>query len=161
MPTAKPAFRFTGWHMTAILVAFFGVVVGVNFTMARLATSTFSGVVVKNSYDASQQYNKWLDEAAKEKALGWKVSVERLGDGRVSVRFDGKGEVPVPANARLSGEAWHILGQAADHDISFARGADGVFVSSAPLAGGRWHLRLKLEGEGADGQHVWRGQESL
>ncbi|HMP45265.1 MAG TPA: FixH family protein, partial [Sphingopyxis sp.] len=39
---------FTGWHMTAILVGFFGVVMAVNFTMARLAMSTFGGKVVEN-----------------------------------------------------------------------------------------------------------------
>ena len=32
--------RFTGWHMAAILVGFFALVVAVNVTMARFATST-------------------------------------------------------------------------------------------------------------------------
>ena len=85
---AKP-FRFTGKHMLAIMVVFFGVVIAVNILMARLATQTFSGVVVDNSYVASQHYNSWLDEAAKEKALGWKASVERRADGRLLVRFTG------------------------------------------------------------------------
>ena len=38
--------RFNGWHMTAILVAFFGVIVVVNFTMASYATRTFGGTVI-------------------------------------------------------------------------------------------------------------------
>ena len=41
--------RFTGYHMTAILLAFFGIVVAVNLVMATLATRTFGGVVVENS----------------------------------------------------------------------------------------------------------------
>jgi len=44
--TGKP---FTGRHMLAVLVGFFGVVIAVNFIMASYATSTFGGVVVENS----------------------------------------------------------------------------------------------------------------
>ena len=52
---------FTGWHMATILVSFFAIVVGVNLLMARFATSTFGGVVVENSYVASQQFNQPLN----------------------------------------------------------------------------------------------------
>ena len=48
---------FTGRHMTMVLVAFFGTIIVVNFTMARFASSTFGGVVVENSYVASQHFN--------------------------------------------------------------------------------------------------------
>jgi nitrogen fixation protein FixH len=154
---AKPAFRFTGWHMFAILAAFFGVVIVVNVYMARLASGTFSGVVVTNSYEASQHYNQWLDEAAREKALGWKVSVARLADGRVSVRIAGNGTTPVPAKGVLSGEAWHPLGRVADRAVSFIAQTDGSYRSFDPLPDGRWKLRMRLEGDG----HIWRGQESI
>ena len=62
--------KFTGWHMTGILVAFFGVVVSVNVFMAQAAISTFDGTVVDNSYVASQKFNGWLDKAEAQKALG-------------------------------------------------------------------------------------------
>jgi len=52
--------RFTGWHMTFILVSFFAVVIAVNLTMAHFASSTFGGLVVENSYVASQKYDGWL-----------------------------------------------------------------------------------------------------
>jgi len=154
-PFPKPAFRFTGWHMSAILAVFFGVVIAVNFTMARLASSSFSGVVVKNSYDASQHYNQWLDEAAREKALGWSAVVGRLPDGRISVLLRGAG---VPEGAALSGEAWHPLGLVADHDLRFVAQGRGAFVSAGPLVAGRWKLRLMLE---QGGKPVWHGQEKL
>jgi len=158
----RPAgFRFTGRHMAAILIIFFGVVIVVNVYMARLASSTFSGVVVENSYVASQNYNKWLDEAAKEKALGWSVKGTRLPDGRVSVRIIGSAAVPLPANAKLSGEAWHPLGQYADRTMTFRQAPDGAWVSFDPLPAGRWSLRLRLDGDGPDGHHVWHGQEAL
>jgi nitrogen fixation protein FixH len=56
--------------MAAIMVAFFAVVIAVNVYMARLASSTFTGVVVENSYVASQHFNRWLDEARAEERLG-------------------------------------------------------------------------------------------
>ncbi|MEO1102369.1 MAG: FixH family protein, partial [Pseudomonadota bacterium] len=45
--------RFTGWHMLAILVTFFGVVVTVNITMAVLAHTSWTGLLAKNGYRAS------------------------------------------------------------------------------------------------------------
>ena len=65
--------KFTGWHMTGILVAFFGVVVTVNIVMARAAIGTFGGTVVENSYVASQKFNGWLDQAKAQDKMGWTV----------------------------------------------------------------------------------------
>ena len=47
-------FRFTGFHMLACMIVFFGVIVAVNLTMATLASQSWTGLVVKNSYVASQ-----------------------------------------------------------------------------------------------------------
>ncbi|RWK14298.1 FixH family protein, partial [Mesorhizobium sp.] len=48
---------FTGRHMLAIILAFFGVVIAVNLTMATLANTSWTGLVVENTYVASQQFN--------------------------------------------------------------------------------------------------------
>ena len=69
--------EFTGRHFTAILLGWFGVVVTVNLFMASLATQGFGGVVVKNSYVASQKFNGWLDAAREQEALGWSAAVDR------------------------------------------------------------------------------------
>src|SRR5690606_39718035 len=71
-PERKP---FTGRHAAIILVAFFGVVIGVNMVMASFALSTFGGTVVDNSYVASQHYNEWLARAEAQDRLGWEESV--------------------------------------------------------------------------------------
>lgn len=150
---ARKPFRFTGWHMTAILVAFFGVVIAVNVGMARMAMHTFSGVVVENSYDASQQFDRWLDEAAKEQALGWHANVARQADGHVVVTLTGKGL----DQAVLTGEGWHPLGQLADRPLTFHRIAGGDYLSDQALPDGRWRLRLKVVANG----HLWRANERL
>ena len=143
---------FTGRHITAIMVAFFGVVIAVNLVMARYASSTFGGVVVENSYVASQHYNKWLKEAEKEQALGWSAQARRRGDGRVEVMLAG-----APAGATLAGDAWHPLGRMPDQQLTFAAQADGSFVANQPLPAGRWRLRL----EARAGDARWRTEQAL
>ncbi|KPL68637.1 hypothetical protein SZ64_11320 [Erythrobacter sp. SG61-1L] len=144
--------RFTGWHAAAILVAFFGTVGTVNVVMARFATSTFGGVVVENSYVASQEFNGWLDQAEQSKELGWKAEASRLADGRVAIALQG-----APQDAVLEAEARHPLGRLDDVQMSFARQADGTFVSAQPLPAGRWTLRLAAH----SGSASWRAEEEL
>lgn len=145
--------RFTGRHMAATMIAFFGVVIAVNVVMARYATSTFGGVVVENSYVASQEYNRWLDEAAAEKALGWKADVRRTPEGRVEVVLSG---VPQGAVA-LTGDARHPLGRLPDQGLAFAPDGKGGFVSQGALPAGRWRLRLEVRAAG----RKWRTEQDL
>ncbi|TIW70058.1 MAG: cytochrome oxidase, partial [Mesorhizobium sp.] len=42
--------EFTGRHMLFIILGFFGVVIGVNLTMATLASKSWTGLVVENTY---------------------------------------------------------------------------------------------------------------
>lgn len=130
---------FTGRHMAAIMIGFFAVVVAVNLGMARVAGSTFGGVVVENSYVASQNYNRWLAEAAAEKALGWQLVAERRADDRISVAVSG----PSGA-ARLTGVARHPLGTMPDRRLGFSPAGGGIFVSDEVLPEGRWIVRFDL-----------------
>jgi nitrogen fixation protein FixH len=139
--------KFTGWHMTAILVAFFGIVMAVNFYMARMAVGTFGGTVVDNSYVASQEYNSWLGAAARQDKLGWnvKVSLDASRHVHVDARSDGVAITQMTA----IGDALHPLGRADDIALSFAPTHDGALISTTALPAGRWNLRLSLR-RGAD-----------
>lgn len=143
---------FTGWHFTGIMIAFFGVVVGVNLIMAKAASATFGGVVVENSYVASQNFNEWLAEARTEKALGWSAKAERLTDGRVAVTVTG-----APDDAGLTAVARHPLGRAPDRALAFDRAADGRFVSRQILPAGRWRVRF----EAVAGSARWRTEQDV
>jgi nitrogen fixation protein FixH len=144
---------FTGRHFSVIIVAFFAVVIGVNLFMARAATSTFGGVVVENSYVASQQFNTWLDQAAKEKALGWTATPSRRRDDRIVVTLTG---APL-SGLDLSATARHPLGRQRDQRLTFQRQADGSFVSRDPLPAGRWRLRI----EAAARDSRWRSEQDV
>jgi nitrogen fixation protein FixH len=126
--------RFSGRHMTAILIVFFGVVIAVNLTMATFATRTFGGVVVENSYVASQKYNDWLAAAERQQKLAW--TIEPALDGQrhveVSLSIDG---------ADVSGFARHPLGREADVPLTFVT-VDGEARSLNALPPGRWNIHL-------------------
>lgn len=134
--------RFTGWHFAAIITAFFGVVIAVNVTMAVLAVRTFGGVVVENSYVASQEYNGWLKAAQRQRRLGWKItpSLDAARHVLVSVNV---------ASAQMDGFARHPLGGAADIPLKF----DRTFRSDRALPPGRWAVHLTVR-RGRDEAHV-------
>ena len=144
--SAKP---FTGYHMAAILVAFFAVVIVVNVIMARLAISTFGGEVVENSYVASQHFNTWLDEARAERALGWKATFTRPdAEGAVITVADASGQ-PL-TGAKVTAVAEHPLGLRADEHVAFAENSPGHYAARLPA--GRWRLRVAVASRG----HTWR-----
>ncbi len=72
--------RFTGYHVTAILVAFFAVVIAVNLTMARLATSTFGGVLGRRTVMSPARTTIAGSPTARPRiALGWDVATRVEG----------------------------------------------------------------------------------
>jgi len=134
--------KFTGWHMTAILVAFFGTVIAVNMVMATFAIRTFGGTVVDNSYVASQKFNFWLDAARAQAKLGWKEEVALAGDRHVIVAIGTKSG-PLP-DISVSGVARHPLGRETDIPLIFAPAGNGSFRSVRALPRGRWLVQLNL-----------------
>ena len=143
---------FTGRHMAAILIAGFGVVVVVNFAMARFAVSTFGGVVVENSYAASQKYNGWLANARAQQALGWSATVTRAAGDRPMVET-----AAVPAGAVIEATARHPLGREADRKLTFLPDGLQRQISREVLPPGRWTIRLQI----TTSEHEWRSEEDL
>ena len=90
--------EFTGKHMLAVILAFFGVILAVNLTLATLANTSWTGLVVENTYVASQQFNKKAEEGRAQAALGWtgKLTIA-WGEVRYSLT-DAAGK-PVPLHA--------------------------------------------------------------
>lgn len=133
--------QFTGWHMTAIIVGFFAVVIAVNILMATLAVRTFGGTVVDNSYVASQGYNSWLAEAKEQEELGWRADISRTASGHVHV----SAHLPQGTSAviRVTGAAIRPLGDTPERLLDF-RHDGGGFLSTRPLLDGRWLVRVTI-----------------
>ena len=143
--------EFTGRKMAAILVAGFGVVVAVNFTMAAIASGSFSGVVVENSYVASQKFNDWLDQAERQQALGWNAEASRSGD-RLALDLEN-----VPASARITAQVRRPLGQADPRELTFVQTGEARLLSSEALPAGRWIVRVSIE----RGDDRWVSEEQI
>src|ERR1700761_8729624 len=78
--------KLTGGMVLAMLIAFFGTVIGVNVTMMKLAISTLPGTDVDSAYSASLGYEKEIVAARDQNARGWQVDahIER-GEGGAAV----------------------------------------------------------------------------
>ncbi len=139
---------FTGWHMTAILVAFFAVVIAVNMLMATIAVRSFGGAVVENSYVASQKFNGWLAQARAQEKLGWRDRVTLDAARHVRMELNVRG-------AQMRAVAQHPLGRAPDIMLRLHEATPGLYVSDRALPGGRWQLRFDIRHGGGE-EHLLR-----
>ena len=150
--TAHKKRQFTGKHMLLTMVAGFGIVAAVNFYMASLAVGGFHGIVVENSYVASQKFNAWIEEAEAMEALGWSAQAARDESGHLVLTTEG-----VPAGASISAELRRPIGEREFASLTFAPLGDGHYRSLEALDDGRWTMRLAIK---ADGQS-WAKESSI
>lgn len=139
--------RLTGYHVTAILVGFFATVIAVNVYMARMATSTFGGVLAENGYVASQDYNKWIAESAAQDRLGWAIAT-RVEGGHLLLDINGVEGAAVDVIAE------HPLGQVDDQNIAMTAVSATLFRSLHPMPSGRWKLRVTLIHNGKQARYL-------
>ncbi len=133
--------HFTGRHLLAIMLVFFGTVIAANVTMASYALGTFGGVVVDNSYVASQRYNSWLKAAASQKELGWHAAASIDTSGRLHIApTDAAGQ---PLAARIIVVARHPLGRVPDRRIALRQAGNDQIADQA-LPSGRWLLHIEV-----------------
>lgn len=142
---------FTGWHMAGLLLLFFGVIISVNLTMAWFATSTWSGLVVKNSYVASQEFNSKVEQVKAQEALGWKGRLE-ASDGMLRWTFVDTEDNPVPANS-VTIRFRRPVTETADATVTLSRAVDGTWQQRFPLADGIWIAVIDVQTDQAD---LWR-----
>lgn len=152
-PSSNGPDRFTGRHMAAILVSFFGVVIAVNIYMAYCATATFGGTVVDNSYVASQEFNGWLRAARADRALGWTVRLARGTDGRLDLSVAGADGRAIDG-ARIDAVARHPLGRLPERTIPFRPLPEGGYASDRPLPAGRWIVHIGVTARGATARRI-------
>ena len=139
---------FTGWHMTGIIVAMFGLVIAVNFLMAGYAIGTFGGTVVDNSYVASQHFNSWLAEARAQRRLNWTMDAT-VGTDRHIVVTALTPTGPL-SGARVEVVATHPLGRLPARTLVLQSAGPGRFVATQSLPAGRWLLRVDVRAGGND-----------
>lgn len=140
--THRPATarEFTGRHMLIIMLAFFGVILTVNLGMAHLARSSWSGLVVENSYVASQEFNDRLKQSRAQVALQWTGRLE-IANGTIRYTLSDRQARPVAATSvRIFFR--HPAFEAADWSVDLKPASDGTFETLQLARAGTWTVEI-------------------
>lgn len=132
---------FTGRHALLTIAGGFALVFAVNGVMAWLAASNQPGLIVADSFVASQHFNAGLDAGRAQQALGWTVEVRRDGDALLVA-----GHGPDGASlAGLTGTATLTRPYGTEPAISLplADLGDGRY-RAGPVGAGRYIAEIRL-----------------
>lgn len=133
--------QITGRHVLVYMVLFFGVIIAANLTMAYFATGSWTGLVVENSYVASQQYNAVLADAERQKALGWKHEFSIEG-GKISFTLkDAEGHL-VPLDG-VTIHAGHPATEIHDRTMELTKALGGTYEIPNDLPAGAWNFEIR------------------
>src|SRR3954453_12256054 len=139
----------TGRKVFLMVVAFFGVVIGVNLTMMRLAIQTLPGTEVDSAYGASLAYENEIVAAHDQNLRNWHIDaqVQRSSEGRAMLQVQARdsggqagsglkfvGRFEAPNNSR------------ADQVVTLAETGIGIYSGTAALIlSGQWDLVLQAD----------------
>jgi nitrogen fixation protein FixH len=146
----------TGRMVLVMLVAFFGVVIGVNMTMMKLAILTLPGTEVDSAYTASLGYEKEIAAAHDQDARNWQVDAHiwRGADGSATLQVEAHDSGGRPMTGlKFQGRLERPTDKRADLPVELAEVGIGIYRGTAPrVAPGQWDL--VLEGDAA-GQRMF------
>ncbi len=141
----------TGRKVLFMLVAFFGVVIGVNMVMMKLAILTLPGTDVDSAYSASLAYENEIAAAHDQNARNWKVDahIQRSADGGATLQVEARDNSGKPMSGlKFQGRFERPTDRGADKSVALTETGIGIYRGSASLiVPGQWDL--VLEGDAA------------
>lgn len=151
---AKLFGQFTGWHMIGVLMLFFGTIISVNLTLAWFAVSSWSGLVVENSYVESQHFNEHTRQREQAAELGWKASAAYdRGVFRLELT-DSKGR---PIDTEVTLKVGRPATAREDRVLGFVRQRDGAYETPVVLGDGYWQADISAPAsDGVTWRHSYR-----
>ena len=137
----------TGRMVFFMMVAFFGVVIGVNLVMMRFAIQTLPGTEVESAYSASLAYEKEIATARDQSARNWRVDarVERSGQGGATLQVEVRDNAGRPMTGlTFQGRFERPTDRRADRPVELAETGIGIYRGNAEaIAAGQWDLVLE------------------
>jgi len=147
--TPKP---LTGTKVFLMLLAFFGVVIGVNVTMMKLAIATLPGTDVDSPYAAGLAYDREILAAQDQDARKWKISahIERRADGNAMLQVEARDAAGQPVSGlKFGGRLERPTDKRADLAVELAEAGIGIYRgSAASVAPGQWDLVIEGDAKG-------------
>ncbi len=155
MSGPRPSDRFIPWY----IVGFFVVLTMVLGTLVWIAEQNFPGTVTDKPYERGLAYNRTLQAAAAEQAMGWhgKVTLQPVADGyRVRYELHGADGLPLPA-ATVQCWLYRPSNSKLDQKFALTVQPDGSYAAPVTLpAKGVWEIRLAANAGGHDFQQSER-----
>jgi len=145
-PAGKP---LTGRSVLLWLLAFFGVVIGINAVMMALAIGTMPGLETEKPYQAGIGYNAEIAAARAQATRRWKVAshIDRDASGRASVKVEARdgGGAPL-ARLAVTVRLARPTDQRADRTILLTEHESGSYLGeTTDIAPGVWDLELDAD----------------
>ncbi|MGY4467558.1 nitrogen fixation protein FixH [Bradyrhizobium sp. LB9.1b] len=142
----------TGSNVFLMLVAFFGVVIGVNVTMMKLAIATLPGTDVDSPYAAGLTYDREISAARDQVARNWNVSahIERRADGHAVLQLDARNAAGQPVTGlKFEGRLERPTDKRADLAVELSEAGSGIYRGdAASVAPGQWDLVIEGDAKG-------------
>lgn len=136
--------QFTGYHMLGVMFLFFGTIISVNLTLAYFANSTWTGLVVKNSYVESQRFNEVTAEKRRQAALGWTAALAYEGGVLAIDMKDKTGEAI--RDAIVSAKIGHPVQNRDDQTVTLLAQGGAHYAADVVLTPGIWDAELTVTG---------------
>ena len=135
---------FTGWHMAATTISFFAIIIAVNLTLAVFANTSWTGLVVENSYVASQTFNRDAAEARLQQAAGWQMKLTVKRDfARISI-LD-RDNQPL-TGLKIRAILQRPTDEAGDQNLKLQDAGAGIYLAKGPIGHGVWIADITAEG---------------
>jgi nitrogen fixation protein FixH len=142
----------TGTKVFLMLVAFFGVVIGVNVTMMKLAIATLPGTDVDSPYAAGLTYDREISAAHDQAARKWQVNahIERRADGGAALQVEARDAAGRPMTGlKFGGRLERPTDKRADLPVELTEAGIGIYRgTAATVAPGQWDLVIEGEARG-------------
>jgi len=136
--TVKNSREFTGRHMAVIMAAFFGVVVSVNGYMAWVAVDSWTGLMARNGYVASQDFNAGLEVRRKQDRLGFQSNL-RYGNEAMTFTFRDRSGQPL-TGFEITLKVGRPTNEREDRRFVMTEGEPGNYRQKLQLAPGQWNV---------------------
>ncbi len=134
--------NFTGWHMAFTMISFFGVIIGVNIVLAIFASKSWTGLVVKNSYIASQNFNRDAGIARQQHAKGWRLT-SIVDHGKVVVTILDQADRPI-SGLTVAAVLQRPTTEAEDEAHEFQEIGAGKYRSRTAVRPGAWLVDITV-----------------
>jgi nitrogen fixation protein FixH len=135
--------------MLLIMLAFFATVFAANMTLVYFASHSWTGLVIKNSYVASQEFNTTTRRL--EKAASDVHAALTYQEGKLSIALtDNSGHVVSGTNVEVNvGRPSH---EGEDQSFTLKAQGNGIYAADHALAKGQWSGTVKAD---IPGHQAW------